>query len=76
MLPAGWVNPERPGERTVISAQVCRGVEKSWWENTGRHRQMPDSVPLVVHSRHNFVALDNQAALNRFVVVVAFTKAG
>ena len=34
VLPAGWVNPERPGERTVISAQVCRGVEKSWWENT------------------------------------------
>jgi hypothetical protein len=33
-LPPGWVNTDRPGDRTVVSAQVCKGVTKSWWENS------------------------------------------
>lgn len=32
VIPPGWVNPDRPGERTVISAQVCKAVTKSWRE--------------------------------------------
>jgi hypothetical protein len=37
VLPAGWINTDResrPGERTVVLAQVCKGIESSWWEKT------------------------------------------
>jgi len=37
VLPPGWTNTDRqsrPGERTVVLAQVCKGVKSSWWEKT------------------------------------------
>lgn len=51
VLPPAWVNTEResqPSERTVVLAQVCEGIECSWWEKTSkgfveRHKTEPQS---------------------------------
>jgi hypothetical protein len=37
VLPPDWINTDResrPGERTVVLAQVCKGTKSSWWDKT------------------------------------------
>ena len=32
-LPPGWIHTDRPGDKTVVVAEVCKGITKSWWES-------------------------------------------
>jgi hypothetical protein len=34
VLPASWIHTDRPGDRTVVLAEVCKAVTKSWFEDT------------------------------------------
>jgi hypothetical protein len=37
VLPPDWINTareSRPGDRTVVLAQVCKGIKSSWWDKT------------------------------------------
>ena len=58
-LPASWVHTDRPGDKTVVIAEVCKGIRKFWFEPTpAGFEEFHLRVPCRPQKRLKLVTLD------------------